>query len=102
MNIEPLLDPHGQISGVTCVALDITDRKRAEEALRESEERFAAFMRNLPGAASIKDLEGRYVYINEPCEKIFRKRTSEWLGKSDNEIWPAETAEQFKANDRIP
>jgi PAS domain S-box-containing protein len=101
MNIEPLLNPHGQISGVTCVALDITDRKRAEEALRESEERFAAFMRNLPGAAFIKDLEGRYVYINEPCEKIFRKRTSEWLGKSDNEIWPAETAEQFKANDRI-
>jgi PAS domain-containing protein len=36
----------------------------AEERLQKSEGRFAAFMDNLPGYAWLKDLQGRYVYIN--------------------------------------
>jgi PAS domain-containing protein len=40
---------------------NVVGRKKAEEALRQSEERFAAFMDNLPGYAWMKDLQGRYV-----------------------------------------
>ncbi len=36
---EPLFDSAGQVVGITCSSMDITERKRAEEALRESEER---------------------------------------------------------------
>jgi PAS domain S-box-containing protein len=83
------------------VGVDITERMRAEEALRQSEERFAAFMRNLPGAAFLKDVDGKYVYVNQWLEMVYGKSSSEWIGKCDHELWPAETAAQFKANDRL-
>ncbi|MGH7231940.1 MAG: PAS domain S-box protein, partial [Nitrospiraceae bacterium] len=45
---------------------DITEHKRAEEALRASEERFKAFMDNSPAVAFMKDDGGRMIYVNEP------------------------------------
>jgi PAS domain S-box-containing protein len=82
------------------VGIDITDRKESERALRESEQRFSRFMQHLPGLAWIKDVEGRYVYANESAEKAFGVSGDRLYGKTDEEIFPAETAEQFRAHDR--
>jgi len=51
---------------------DITARREAIQALRESEQRFARFMQHLPGLAWIKDLDGRYVYANDAARGPFR------------------------------
>jgi PAS domain S-box-containing protein len=82
------------------VGIDITDRKEAERALRESEQRFSRFMQHLPGLAWIKDLDGRYMYANESAERSFGVSGSELYGKTDEEIFPAETAAHFRAHDR--
>ncbi len=74
---------------------------KAEAAMRESEQRFARFMQHLPGLAWIKDAEGRYVFVNDAAEKAFGKTHGELVGKTDDEIFPAETATAFKANDRV-
>ncbi|MBI2061514.1 MAG: PAS domain S-box protein [Nitrospirae bacterium] len=79
---------------------DITARKRAEEALRESEERLARVMENLPGVAFTKDAQGRYVYVNPHFEKTFHVTLGDLAGKTDDEFWPPEAAAQFKRNDR--
>lgn len=84
----------------TAVARDISARRQAERALRESEERFAAFMRHLPGAAWIKDRAGRYVYVNPEAERIFNSSLESLRGKTDDEVFPPETARQFSENDR--
>ncbi|HEV2828392.1 MAG TPA: MEDS domain-containing protein [Pyrinomonadaceae bacterium] len=73
---------------------EIEERKEAEEALRQSQERFAAFMDNMPGYAWMKDLEGRYVYINETFLQLRNA-----VGKTDAELWPAEIASTYRAND---
>jgi len=76
---------------------EIEERKEAEEALRQSEERFMAFMDNLPGYAWMKDLQGRYVYVNEMVEGLPGYGS---LGKTDAQIWPADLAAEYRANDR--
>jgi PAS domain S-box-containing protein len=76
---------------------EIEERKEAEGALRQSQERFAAFMDNLPGYAWMKDLQGRYVYMNE---MVSRLPGYESLGKTDEQIWPADLAAKYQANDK--
>ncbi|HKQ49772.1 MAG TPA: PAS domain S-box protein [Phycisphaerae bacterium] len=84
----------------TGMVRDISARVRSEQALRESEERFAAFMRYLPGAAWMKDLSGRYVYANLEAEAVFNTPLEHLRGKTDEDIFPVETARQFRENDR--
>jgi two-component system sensor histidine kinase UhpB len=69
----------------------------AEERLRKSEERFAAFMDNLPGYAWLKDLQGRYVYMNQAVRGLPGHQS---LGKTDAQIWPADLAATYRANDQ--
>jgi PAS domain S-box-containing protein len=76
------------------------ERRRAEESLRESEQRFSRFMQHLPGLAWIKDLHGRYVYANDAALKAFRATRELLYGKSDDEVFPAATAATFRENDQ--
>ncbi len=85
--------------GVSVYFRDITARRRAQDALRQSEERFSAFMRHLPGAAWMKDPTGRYVYANPEAERIFSTPAHALRGKRDEELFPSETARQFREND---
>jgi PAS domain S-box-containing protein len=77
------------------------ERKLAEEdaRLRHSEERFAGFMRHLPGLAWIKDAQGRYLFANDAAMRAFRTSRADLYGKTDEEIFPPETAAQFREND---
>jgi PAS domain S-box-containing protein len=63
------------------------ERARAEEALRESEERFSSFMRHLPGFSHIKDRDRRIIYVNERFETHFGMPLPEWIGKRTEDIW---------------
>src|SRR3989454_2198412 len=69
-------------------------------ALRESEDRFHAFMDNSPAVAFMKDEDGRFVYVNQLFERFFKLTRLQWLGKTDFDLWPEETARQLRDNDR--
>jgi PAS domain S-box-containing protein len=77
-----------------------SEARRVLEELRESEGRFARFMEHLPGLAWIKDAEGRYVFANEAAERAFGTKRDEFYGKTDEEVFPPETAAQFQEHDR--
>jgi diguanylate cyclase (GGDEF)-like protein/PAS domain S-box-containing protein len=78
---------------------DITDRKRAEDALKQSEERFHAFMNNSPTVAFMKDESGRYVYVNQTLECLFNVKLEDLRGKTDFDWLPEEIAKTVREND---
>ncbi len=81
------------------VVVDITERKRIETALRESEERFRLFMDHGPVVAWIKDEEGRWIYLNKTYQQRFSASVETWQGKTDFDLWPADMAEKFRQSD---
>jgi len=85
---------------ITGIIRDISERKQAESALRESEERFRAIMDNSPALIFIKDVKGRYLQANRQFETVFHLPHGEIVGKSDEEVFPHEQATAFRANDR--
>ena len=69
-----ILDEAGRLIEVQGVGRDITERKRAETALRESEARLQALMEHAPLVVHLKDREGRYVLANPEAARIFGRR----------------------------
>jgi len=78
--------PDGAPQKMVGVCTDITARKLAEQALRESELRFSRFMEHLPGLAWIKDAQGRYLFANEATERAIGAPRASVLGKTDQEL----------------
>lgn len=73
----------GEVHGVVAVYTDITDRKRTEEALRESEEKFRLTFESVPDAVTISSMEdGRYLYVNDGFCRITGYAKEEVIGKT--------------------
>jgi two-component system cell cycle sensor histidine kinase/response regulator CckA len=90
----------GNICGYAIFVDVATEKKRIEDALRESEERFNVFMNNSSVVAFMRDVGGRYVYVNRAFEKYVGKRSTEILGKTPFEIWPQEIAKALAEADK--
>ncbi len=82
------------------VAHDVTERKRVEEALRQSEERLKAILDNSTALIYVKDIEGRYILINAWYGILFHLEPEEIKGKTDYDIFPTDLADTFRANDK--
>jgi PAS domain S-box-containing protein len=79
---------------------EIAERRQAEDRLRESEARFAAFMQHLPGTAAMRDARGRFLFANETWEKVFGRKREDWWEKTMAEIWSSDLALPFLEMDR--
>jgi PAS domain S-box-containing protein len=95
----PMLDSKGRIVEWLGMASDVTTVKEAEEALRQSEQRLRAFLENSAVIGWLKDEEGRFVFLSENFQRRFGVRLADWLGKTDFDVWPQETAKVFRRND---
>jgi PAS domain S-box-containing protein len=78
---------------------EITERKRSEEAMHDSEKRLKAFLENSALIGWMKDEDGRHVFLSNNYQKVFDVKFEDWKGKTDFELWPKEIAEEFRKND---
>ncbi len=80
-----------QLDGETVIVAsvrDISERQRMEEALRDSEQRFHAFMDTIPAPAWITDEQHRYLYVNRPGIEQLGGLMEDYLGKYPWDVFP--------------
>lgn len=83
--VEPIRGADGSIVGVAGASLDVTDRRRSQQALRESEERLAQLSRAVeqsPASILITDLDGRIEYVNPKFLEVTGYAATEVLGRN--------------------
>lgn len=96
----------GEIAGFLSITRDITERRRAEEALRESEEKFKTIFENANDHIVYIDLDGTVIDINQAFEDILGYKREDVIGKKFYEQTEALSAEDWQkvidaANDLI-
>jgi len=104
----PILNPDGSIREWVGANTDITDRKQAEEALRQQQAALrdrnvllSSILESTPDIIVVKDREGRYVALNSYVAKSFYGRPlEEIIGKDDSELLPPAAAVAIMAKDR--
>lgn len=101
ISISPIKNAEGRIVGASKIARDISERiqlekqrLQSEQALRESEERFQAFMRYSPAVAWITDANGAFLYLNQKYLHTFRV-PEDFVGKSIYDLFPSDVAQSL-------
>jgi PAS domain S-box-containing protein len=112
------LSDQGKLVRTLAVSIDVTERKRAEEALRLAQEELSRYSKDLerqvqlrtreitgilkytPAVVYFKDTEGRYLLVNSRYEELFAVSNEDIRGRTDEEVLPRAVAEQFRVNDR--
>lgn len=77
----------GNRSYVGGIGIDVVDRVRTEEALKESEARFKALSEATPNGACISSMDGVLLYTNPAFENIIGYEPGEMTGKKATDIW---------------
>ena len=111
-------DESGSIKRSLAVSIDVTERNRAEEALRLAKEELSRYSRDLerqvekrtreitsilsntPDVVYIKDLDGRYVLINARYEALLGLKNEAVRGRTDFDILPRDIAQKVRRNDQ--
>jgi PAS domain S-box-containing protein len=99
------------------VSIDVTERNKAERALKEAKEALSSYSKNLesqvrkrtreisgilqytPAVIYIKDAEGKYTMVNSRFEELFGVRSADVRGKTDQDFLAPDIAELFFKND---
>ena len=96
----PLVNDEGIVTGVASLVRDITDRNLTEDALRESELRQKVILNNIPDIAWLKDLDSRFIMVNEAYAEACNRIADELVGRTDLDVWPKDFAERYRADDK--
>ncbi len=96
IRFSPMKDKGGNVTHVVEAIRDITERKRAEQALKESEEKHRTFLELNPDPVIVYDCEGKVIYLNPAFTRVFGWSLAERSGKKMDGFVPKEFWQETK------
>ncbi len=97
---EVIRDPSGVPLYAVSHLQDITDHKRSEQQLRDSERRLRSLIDHTPSLVYVKGRDYRYQLVNSEFERVFGVRSDWIVGRRDEDILPASAIGRVRATDR--
>ncbi|MGO8806744.1 MAG: PAS domain S-box protein, partial [Candidatus Bathyarchaeia archaeon] len=88
--LEPKRNAQNEITGLSFTALNITERKKAEEALAESEQKYRTIVETAAEGIVIAKLDGTHIFVNNRLSQMFGYSTGDLLKKSSFELMSKE------------
>jgi PAS domain S-box-containing protein len=93
LTVEPLQNESQEVVGITCASIDISERKLAEEKIRQQ----AALLDVTTDAIIVRDLENRILFWNKSAENLYGWQAQEVFGKNANEVLYKEIPPEVEA-----
>jgi PAS domain S-box-containing protein len=97
ISMGPLKDANGKVNGVLGILVDVTQAKRAENALRRSEKMAAEIVSTALEGIVVTDADGRILEFNPAAEKIFGNRRASMVGTNIDQLVPPDKRERHTA-----
>jgi PAS domain S-box-containing protein len=95
-SLSPVEDEAGNIAAVVGFSKDITERMRAEEALRDSEDKYRTLVENVPEFIFIIDQDLKVLSLNKSAAEFLGSEPEKIVGKSIFDLFSKETATDFQ------
>lgn len=96
----PIRDASGEITHIGAVLIDIGERVRMEQELRESRAQLEAFFSHAPAGMFIKSLDGHYELVNDFAASMFGVPAADMVGKTASEVLSADSAAEAERIDQ--
>jgi len=96
---QAIWNAEGRVTRMAGSLQSIMERKRAEDALRRSQQLLQEIADNTTAVIYVKEASGRYLLVNRRFEQIFGLKADQILGATDHQIFPRHIADVFRNND---
>lgn len=98
--IMPLSDGHGTIVGIVGFARDITENKKLEDSLLLEKKLLQSLMDNVPDAIFYKDINSKYIRVNQSMASLYHTSVETLIGHSDYDFLSGKLAQKYEKEDQ--
>ncbi|MDH5560609.1 MAG: PAS domain-containing sensor histidine kinase [Deltaproteobacteria bacterium] len=98
-SVVPIINKDGSLREWVGSFNDISNQKKAEIKLKESEQRLNDILDYANAVISIKNVEGKYLFVNKPFTELFHVSKSDVIGMTDYDLFSKDIADRLVKND---